>query len=223
MNRKRQRVLCLAISLLVGVTAFACTTAEDNGEPPSEPEEADILLEDDFEDPDSGWEEEEYGGGSVGYQDGAYSVVSVGEATVMWGVANVSYSDVDIEVDTHQISAPANDNNQYGIMCRAQDGSLDGYYFLISGDGYCAILKSVDEEFEALVDFASSSAVREGDAENHLRAVCDGSELELYVNGRRVASATDTTFTNGDIALTVASYEEEGTEVHFDNIVVREP
>jgi hypothetical protein len=38
-----------------------------------------------------------------------------------------------------------------------------------------------------------------------------------------VAEARDTTFTDGDIALTATTLEPEGTEVHFDNLVVTRP
>jgi hypothetical protein len=53
--------------------------------------------------------------------------------------------------------------------------------------------------------------------------VCDGSTLTLFVNGQRLATAEDGTFTTGDIALTATSYEDGPTEVHFDNLTARTP
>jgi hypothetical protein len=47
--------------------------------------------------------------------------------------------------------------------------------------------------------------------------------LTLFVNGEQIATAEDSTYAQGDIALTATSYEDEPTEIHFDNIVVHKP
>ena len=190
---------------------------------PAAPAPAGILFQDDFSDPDSGWEVGDYDTGSVGYKSGAYFVTSAGDGNTMWGVANRSFDDLFIEVDTTQISSPANNNNDYGVVCREQ-GDGAGYYMLISGDGYYAILvKAAGRDFEPLVDWTQSDIIRQGNATNHIRAVCDGSTLALFVNGQRLATAEDDTFSRGDIALTATSYEDEPTEMHFDSLVVRQP
>lgn len=181
-----------------------------------------VLFQDDFSSPASGWEVGEYNSGSVGYRDGAYFVISLGNNDTMWGVANRSFDDLIIEVEATQISAPANQNNDYGVVCREQ-GNGDGYYLLISGDGYCAIIKNEGGDFVRLVDWTESSAVRQGSTTNHIRAVCDGPTLALFVNGQRAATVEDSTFTGGDIALTATSYEDALTEIRFDNLRVRAP
>jgi hypothetical protein len=141
----------------------------------------------------------------------------------MWGVAGRSFDDLVLEVDATQVSAPSSNDNDYGVVCREQ-GDGNGYYILISGDGYYAILVKVEgTEFEALVNWTESSVIRQGNATNHIRAVCDGSTLELSVNGQRLATAEDSTFSTGDIALTATTYEDQSTEVHFDSLVVRKP
>jgi hypothetical protein len=129
---------------------------------------------------------------------------------------------VDMEVDAAQVLAPDNNNNDYGIMCRAQDNG-DGYYLLISGDGLSSVQISQNETYTPLVDWQDTSAVRQGNATNHLRAVCNGDELTLYVNGQQVVDVHDSTYTHGAVALTATSYESDKTEVHFDNLVVRSP
>jgi hypothetical protein len=187
------------------------------------PPPPDILLEDDFSDPGSGWEEGEYDGGSVGYKNGVYFVTSTGMEYTMWGVANRSFDDTIIEIDATQISAGPEDNNGYGVACRIQRNGTDGYYFVVSGDGYYAIGKAEDEILEALVDYTESSAIKTGNATNRIRGICDGTTLTLFVNGQRVDTVEDSSFTSGDIALHATSYEDTGTEIHFDNLVVREP
>jgi len=53
--------------------------------------------------------------------------------------------------------------------------------------------------------------------------VCDGPTLALFVNGQRLVTVEDSTFTRGDVALTATTYEDEPVEVHFDNLVVYSP
>ncbi len=183
------------------------------------PQSGDALLEDDFESDDSGWEIGEYDAGNVGYADGVYFVTSVEQNSTMWGVAYRTFGDVSISVDASQISAGPEDNNAYGIICREQ-GNGDGYYLRISGDGFYSILKADDGEFDTLVDWTTSSAIQEGNSTNRIRVVCNGSILSLYVNDQLLATAEDSTFAEGDISLTATTYEEEATEIHFDNLVV---
>ena len=213
----------LACNLPAGLSGETPAPATAAPPTPAAPAPAGILFQDDFSDPDSGWEVGDYDTGSVGYKSGAYFVTSAGDGNTMWGVANRSFDDLFIEVDTTQISSPANNNNDYGVVCREQ-GDGAGYYMLISGDGYYAILvKAAGRDFEPLVDWAQSDIIRQGNATNHIRAVCDGSTLALFVNGQRLATAEDDTFSRGDIALTATSDEDEPTEIHFDDLVVRQP
>jgi hypothetical protein len=209
-----------AIILLV-MAFLACACGLLSGEEKPAPQ-AKAIFQDDFSDPDSGWEVGEYDDGGVGYKEGSYFITSVGDGSTMWGVANQSFSDVVIEVDATQVSAPENNNNDYGLACRVQSGG-NGYYFLISGDGYYAIARAEGGDFAWLVDFTESDAIHQGNAANQIQATCDGSTLELFINGQRLAKADDSTFTSGDIALTATSYEDAPTEIRFDNLVVRQP
>ena len=186
------------------------------------PQVGSILLEDDFEDPASGWEIGDYDTGSVGYNGGVYVVTALGNRETMWGTAGRSFDNVIIEVDTTQVSAGPKNDNDYGVVCREQ-GNGDGYHMLISGDGYYAIAKAEAGSFSWLVDWAGSDAIRQGNATNRIRAVCDGPTLTLSANGQRLATAEDTTFASGDIALTATSYEDAPTEIHFDNLTVYGP
>ena len=184
-----------------------------------------VFLEEDFSDPGSGWEIGDYDQGSVGYGAGFYFVSSTVDGQTMWGVANQSYSDLAIEVDATQFTAPANDNNGYGVKCRVQPGGTggDGYAFLVSGDGFFTIQVIVDGDYEPLIEWTASSAVNQGYATNRLRVVCDGTRLAFYTNGEFLGEVVDSTYPSGDISLMAVTLEEEATEVHFDNLVVSGP
>jgi len=178
-----------------------------------------VLWQDDFSDPGSGWEVSDLSVGSVKYENGVYLVTASGQS-YMWGAANRSFGDGTIEVDATQVVGPANDNNGYGVICRVQSNG-DGYYFRISGDGFYAIHKLVDGQSEPLMDWEASDVINQGNASNRISAVCNGSSLELTVNGELLAQVSDSTFTEGDVGLVAGSFEEnEATEIRFDNLVV---
>lgn len=196
-------------------------TATSTPTPTPTPAPGDVLLREDFSDPASGWKVGDYEEGGLGYEDGYYFVTSVQEDQMMWGtLKRRDFPNVVIEVEATQVEAPSNQNNAYGVMCRVQPND-DGYLLRVSGDGYYAITFIDDGEFNYLVDWATSPHVNQGNATNQLRAVCDGPRLALYVNEMLVAEVEDTTFTDGEIGLTATSYEEEMTEVHFDDLVVK--
>jgi hypothetical protein len=181
-----------------------------------------VVLQDDFSDPNSGWEEDVFDTGSLGYSQGKYVVTSTYPSTAIWGVAGQDYTDVVIEVEATQVRAPASNNNDYGVMCRVKL-SGDGYSFNISGDGYYSIQKMTDNAFSDLVGWTESSAIRKGNSTNRLGVVCQGNHLSLYVNGTLLAEVTDNAYSEGDIALSATTYEDQATEVQFDNLVVRKP
>ncbi|MBN1976260.1 MAG: serine/threonine protein kinase [Anaerolineae bacterium] len=181
-----------------------------------------ILLQDGFSDPDSGWEVSEEEGGSMGYREGVYFVRAEDKAFYYWGQAYVSFADVAIEVDATQVLGPANNNNFYGLGCRFQS-SGEGYMFLISGDGYFAVYKKGPTEGVFLVEWTKSDVIRQGNATNHIRAICDGTYLALVVNGELLAEAEDAAYDSGDLALTVSTVEDDPTEVHFDDLLVYVP
>jgi len=69
----------------------------------------------------------------------------------------------------------------------------------------------------------ASDAIRQGASTNHIQFDCEGESLVLLVNGTQVASAVDLEWANGDVGLLAGTYDTPGTEVTFDNFIVRAP
>ena len=179
---------------------------------------------DDFSDPTSGWEVGDYDFGTVGYEGGVYAVTSTDNGIDMWGVAYQSFEDVEITVQARQVSGPTNNNNGYGVACRVGQGSIiTGYFFRISGDGFFAIFREGEDSSIELVPWTESDSVRMGNDVNRIGAVCSGEELSLYINGRLAASVQDNVFRSGDVALSAVSFEDEATEIHFDDFELKRP
>lgn len=220
MNKK---ILSAISALVLAVLACSFTTAKTPTV--QAPSGATVLFQDDFSNPDSGWDRAQSDFGSTDYSNGSY-VINIAKANI-YIFANPSQSfqnDVRIEVDA--VKASGTVDNAFGVLCRYQDP--DNYYFFeISSDGYVGIginkagvktlLSSPDN------NMVSDSSVNQGDASNHLRVDCIGSTLTLYVNGTQAASASDSSFTGGDTGLIAETFSVAGTEIHFDNLFVYKP
>ena len=126
--------------------------------------------------------------------------------------------DVIIDVDAERIGGPL--VNDFGIICRYVDIS-NFYKLLIGNDGYIEIIRLDDGEATSLFDDFAPGVF--DDTFNHLTASCVGEMLTLYVNGEMVASAQDSTFSNGDVGLIAGAFDEPGVKILFDNFVVTSP
>lgn len=179
----------------------------------------------DFTSPNPNWEVGDYEDGSVGFANGEYFVSQYGDASFMWGQAGMNYTDVEIRVDAYQLSGPTNNNTGYGVMCRVDFnmnvGELSGYLLWIGADQTYSIIKWSHDDVVTLVDWGQSNAINAGsNAVNQIRAVCDGNQFALYVNGTLLAEAVDSEFSGGDIAFAGTSFETDSAEFRFDNLLL---
>lgn len=185
-------------------------------------EPATVLLADDFTNTGSGWDVRHDPDAITDYQNGTF-VIFVGKTdTTLWSKPNHYLTDVAVEVDTFEAAGP--DDNLYGVICRYLDG--DNFYrFVIAGNGYAGITKRANGQVTVLSGptLTRSPAVNRGQAGNHIRAVCRGSELSLYVNSQLVAQATDGEFPGGDVGVLASAGTHPGIEIHFSHFVVTQP
>jgi hypothetical protein len=101
-------------------------------------------------------------------------------------------------------------------------GEGDGYLFLIQGTGSYAIMRARGRAVVPLVDWTPSEHINVGPGTNHIRAICDGNYLALYVNDQFLAQATDDTYESGQVGLVASAANPLGVRVQFDNLSVSE-
>ena len=119
--------------------------------------------------------------------------------------------------------ATAEATAQVGVSNAQSDNTSnngDGYLFVVAGNGRYAIFRSQGRSITPLVNWATSSAVNSGAAQNRVRAVCMGTYLALYVNGQFVADASDDLYTKGQVGLVGLSAGRAGMILTFDNLSV---
>jgi hypothetical protein len=184
-----------------------------------------LPHEDDFSDPASGWEVGSWDRGSVGYMDGHYEVTALDNSFFMWGEPYMKFGDVVIEVDAAQISGPESNNTGYGFFCHRNETAetATSYALLISGDGFYSIQKSTGGDFDFLVEWTESDAVKKAPAVNRLKAECTSGMLRLYANDKLLVEIADSDYPEGDITLAAVTFEDVPLTVEFDNFEVSEP
>ncbi len=184
------------------------------------------LLSEDFSNEDA-WEtfsltdQEQFA-----IQDGAYNAHSDANG-FLWGLNQTSHSDVVMEVVTKQNSSY--DDNFYGLICRADTSDNgDGYYFLISGDGYSTIAYGHEDKIDPLAGPADTGTINKGTSVNHIRAVCIGDYLALYVNDSFVIEAHDSHYSSGYAGMAVSANPSDDVnadvrvDVSFDDLLILE-
>lgn len=180
-----------------------------------------LLLNERFGNPESGWGADSREEFDRGYQDGKYVIEVYAPDWLAWAHPGRQFRDVDVTVEDRQASGGS--DGHYGLLCRYNRG--DFYYFAITPDGYYAILLIRGGEQTVLSGdgFLPTSAVRPVGEVNIIRAVCDGVNLSMYVNGQHLATVRDDVLRRGDVGVAVGSGPSGGIRVLFDNLQVAPP
>lgn len=180
-----------------------------------------LLFEDNFSNPNSGWEVSSQGG-LKDYYNGTYHI-NIADANIFsWSVAQQSYGDIEINVDA-AFTGPAN-IAEIGVICRMQN-SHDFYFMTIRSDGAFAVFKMYqgNEFFIGMEGYEFNTAIRTGLNTNHIQAVCRGENLSLIVNNEHLITVQDSSYQVGDVGVIAGAFDEAGVNVYFDNFRVLQP
>ena len=181
-----------------------------------------LLFQDDFSDPSSGWLTGVDNSGTVGYVLGWFRFHINTNSSTKVSVPGLHFTDIHLEVDAIKIGG--SDDNHYGVVCRYQDQG-NFYFYEISSDGYYATGKFINGQMSliGMTQMQSSDLILQGENTNRLRADCIGDTLTFYVNDKLIATLKDTNFKDGDVGLIAGTLESPGSDILFDNFIVRNP
>ncbi len=180
-----------------------------------------VVYQDDFEDPDSGWDVYNYGETLALYDDGEYRVGIFREEYVAWGNPEpaLDLADFEIEVDARAVEGPL--DNNLGILVRYQEDDEGFYWFQISSDGYYSVDWLAGDEWVTVAGWQESTAIQQGlGATNRLKVTCSGDQFIFSVNDTYLGTVTDGNLGSGNIGLAAGTFDEPGVVVHFDNLKV---
>lgn len=240
---RKRTYLVIAMLVLASLACSYVSRLLEGGDPfPTEPQQpgnetipeaeqvpSNVLFQDDFSDPSSGWDQFSDADGVTDYENGAYRIYIDQTEFTFWaspGLGDTLPSNVRIEVDATKIGGP--DFNDYGILCRYSGigTSANFYEFIISSDGYAGIVLVTESSQDVISSdgqLQPFDAINQGSATNHIKAECFGNLLTLYVNDVVFTSVTDSTLSDGDVGLLASTYDEGGVDILFDNFLVTVP
>jgi serine/threonine protein kinase len=185
-----------------------------------------VLLEDDFSVSRDRWGTLTDADSSLEYQDKALRMRVFKENYVAWSRPNDdSYENVHMEITARNHSTdPA---TAFGIICAQQEDDWSFYYLAMTPGGEYAIIRAATGEAdEFLTDngqWDSSGLIANNAASYQIAADCGQGNLTLYVDGQKIATVADSTYTRGRVGLfTWSGDKPNSADVTFDDFVLTE-
>lgn len=214
MNSNLSRVL-LAIVVLVSAS-LSCSALSGLGNGP--------LLEENFEGSDSNWGTGTDSDSSVEYSNGGLRMQIFTPNYLTWSTPNeTDYQNVHIEVTA--MHNDANSTTAFGVICYEQEITDSHYYFMITPNGEYAIAKASLAQSDIFLTnddkWGQSDAITQDAASYRIGADCGNGTLTLYVDGQKIDSVSDSTYTTGGVGVKAWSgTEAPSADVVFDDFVV---
>ena len=191
---------------------------------PVSPSDPNVLYQDDFTNPATGWSEDKFDNYFVGYHEPEYyhiEVTSPNSKTTVFEPQKKTYEDATIELDVLTVSAKtATDGDfRYGLAFRR---SGDQYYaFTISPrTKQWFVLKNSPSALTVLAE-GTDGNLHELDTDDALRVDMQGSNFVFHINDEVVGKVSDPDYASGEIGFYVESFDSPNTHIHFDNLVIR--
>ena len=134
------------------------------------------------------------------------------------------YKYSSVQIETFAINKGKN-SNAVSLICNYSDA--DGWYeFNISNDGLYDILvySNLYNGYYLLADGGSTN-INTGRGENIYTVICNQNKLALYINGQLERELVDNVYklSEGQIGLSVSSFEQIPVRVDFDYIAILQP
>ena len=172
-----------------------------------------VIFEDDFSDPNSGWNNVVELEGETIYENGEYTIRVKEPMFLVWSDQEYLYDQIVVEADVRVVESVG--DGDYGFICGLVDN--DHFYVLeISEDGYYTIWKQDGQEINFLVDWSYSQQVA-GGGSFRLSAQCSKDQLLLALDGKVLASAVDPDYQPGGVGMIAGTFDLQGFKVAFDN------
>jgi len=183
-----------------------------------------VLYEDGFANPASGWPEEKFDNYFIGYHEPEYyhvEITSPNYKTTVFEPTKQSFSDatVEVKVFTNSKKTAATGDFSYGLVFRR---SGDQYYaFTISPRAKkWFLLKSSPNALTVLAEGADEN-IHDLDVEDVLHVDAQGSNFALYINNQQIGQGSDPDYANGEIGFYVQTFDATNVHIHFEAISIK--
>jgi hypothetical protein len=178
-----------------------------------------VISSDNFSDPTSGWAEFSGSQSEQTYQNGKFVITVHDVDYIAWSFASQNYADFVVEATAAKTSGP--NDGVYGLLFRFVDNQ-NYYAFVVNATGSYLVAVRINNAWTNLIPLTKNSAIKTGSAVNKLAVVAQGDSFSFYANGVLLNQVTDTTFTNGDIAIMAGTNATGELVVSFSGVNVWE-
>lgn len=184
-----------------------------------------ILFQDDFNSQqastDKGWVFTTAENHDRLWSSNKYTLVLKEKNLRQYSILLSDYQDMGIEIEAE---ADAN-LYSYGIVFRSDSGVDNNYRFgvqpWLEGQWGYYLMKEVNGKFPEpwLVDLRPSPLIKPG-AKNRLGVLAEGTTISLYINGQRVKTVNDESFSSGRVGIFGATADKDRAQVTFSRVTI---
>lgn len=188
------------------------------------PEDTNIILKDNFSEPNGTWGTIQDQDSSVQYDNEALRIQIFKPDRLLWSTPNnTGYENIHLEVTA--INNNTDPNTMFGLICHQQLDSQSFYYLAITPAEQYIIVRIDNGNLGAILtndgQWGFSEAIPQNASSYRLSAECANGNLKLFVDGQEIASATDTTYTKGKVGVIVSSTANTTkTDISFDDFLI---
>jgi hypothetical protein len=180
-----------------------------------------VLFQDDFSDPNSGWKVDANETTTREYVDRQFRIfVNNDEFSYVYPSTYVeqSFGDVRMELDVQRISG--DDSSSVYLICRRAD--QDNFIAVdVDFEGEARIAQIVQDEQEVIVEQEGIAGLQDG--VNQLRLDCIGNTVTFFLNGQQILSAEAGGPAEGGVGFAAGGAGSGQSDFRFDNLFVYRP
>lgn len=215
------RPINLALPYIEAATRGEVNFSAEPGDETTYNPEGNIVFEDDFSNPSSGWDVIGDQVGSRDYQDGQYVIHVIESNYFVFGGhrPDLRYADATLTVRA-QVLQPVGDG-EIVLVCRYMDNE-NHYLAAVTEDGYYAILGRINGDQRSLYEYNYDPSIRL-DQPVTLSFACIGDRLSLTLNNVLLATVRNDELDSGFLGLGAGVFDTGGVIVGFDEVIVRTP
>lgn len=216
-------VVCLLLAV-VGVGAFALGGKNLSLFAGTPVENTTSLLTDDFSASRGGWGTLDDKSSVVQYDNETLHMKLFQKNYVIWSRPNdENYQDIHAEVTA--INNHTDSSTAFGIVCFQQSEDWSFYYLAMTPAGEYAIIEATAGQDDAYLTnsgkWANSGLITKNADSYRISGDCGSNTLTLYVDGKKIDSVVDSTYTSGHVGLFTWSGENiSSADVSFDDFVL---
>lgn len=190
------------------------------------------LFSDSFQNNSNGWDLTSIPGKYLVKVGGGSMVLEDDDNKLLYELlpGSKTFSNFQLAVDSEL--SKGDQNNGYGLYIRGasnQNSDLATYYrFELYGDGTYAFFKGTvdangNSNSNKLVGYTLNSAIQKVGGVNHIAIIANGSSMSFMVNGQKLTTVVDNSYTGGSIALFVSNLPAPtppGAQAIFNHLTI---